>query len=258
MLDQAWFLTFWGALAILAALEVLIPESPAPAERSRRWPVNLGLAIFNALLFSLVPALSVSAAQWAALRHIGLLNQISAPAWAAFPIAITVQSLAFYGFHLWSHANPILWRLHRVHHGDPYLDATTSLRHHPFEMIASVLILTPIYVICGLSPVAVAVYEMAEALFGLLTHANLPLPERTERVLRALFVTPPYHRVHHSIVRAETDSNYAGVFSFWDRLFGTYRGEAIDAGRRIVFGLEEFDGDQADDILDQLKSPWRA
>jgi sterol desaturase/sphingolipid hydroxylase (fatty acid hydroxylase superfamily) len=198
MLEQAWFLTFWGALAILAALEVLIPESQAPAQRSRRWPVNLGLAILNALLASPVPALTVLAAQWAAERHIGLLDRISAPAWAAFAITITVQSLAFYGLHLWSHANPVLWRLHRVHHGDPYLDATSSLRHHPLEMIASILILTPIYVICGLSPAAVAVYEMAEAMFGLLTHANLRLPERAERISRALFVTPAYHRVHHS------------------------------------------------------------
>jgi sterol desaturase/sphingolipid hydroxylase (fatty acid hydroxylase superfamily) len=125
-------------------------------------------------------------------------------------------------------------------------------------MLASILILTPIYVICGLSPLAVAVYEMAEAMFGLLTHANLRIPERAERISCALFVTPAYHRVHHSIVRAETDSNYAGVFSFWDRLFGTYRGDAIDSERRIVFGLEAFDAEQADDIWDQLKSPWRA
>jgi hypothetical protein len=93
MLEQAWFLTFWGTLAILAALEVLIPESPAPAERSRRWPVNLGLAILNTLLASPVPALTVSAAQWADERHIGLLDRISAPAWAAF--AITKRSKAW-------------------------------------------------------------------------------------------------------------------------------------------------------------------
>jgi sterol desaturase/sphingolipid hydroxylase (fatty acid hydroxylase superfamily) len=258
MFEQAWFLAYWGALAILAALEALFPHYLTQADRGRRWPTNFGFGIVNGLIASLAPALTVRSMQWGASHHIGFLNWVSVPWWPAFFMTLAIQSLALYGFHLYAHANPVLWRFHRVHHSDVHVDVTTNLRNHPVELVAMFFILVPVYVIAGLSPLAIAVYQIVANVFGLLTHANLRIPDTLERVLRLLFVTPPFHRVHHSAFQAETDSNYGDVFSFWDRVFGTYWSEPLNAGTPITVGLEPVDKELSGDFVVQLKSPWRA
>jgi sterol desaturase/sphingolipid hydroxylase (fatty acid hydroxylase superfamily) len=255
MIEPTWFVAFWGALAVLAALEALVPQYLTQADRGRRWPTNFGFGIVNGLIASLFPALTVWSTQWAASHSLGFLNWIAVPSWPAFFITIIIESLVLYVFHLCAHANPILWRFHRVHHSDVHVDVTSTFRHHPLELLAMLLVLAPIYVIVGLSPIAVAFYEIVANVFGLLTHANLRIPAKTERMLRLLFVTPLFHRVHHSAFQAETDSNYGDVFSFWDRLFGTYCSEPRTP---ISVGLENVDRELAGDFVVQLKSPWRA
>jgi sterol desaturase/sphingolipid hydroxylase (fatty acid hydroxylase superfamily) len=107
-----------------------------------------------------------------------------------------------------------------------------------------------------LSPVVLAVFETVDLFVNLLTHANLAIPNSGERLLRLLFVTPHLHRLHHSPLRIETDSNYGNVFSFWDRAFGTYRGETIQSGPALRFGLDEVSSDRASDLQAQLALPW--
>ena len=123
-------------------------------------------------------------------------------------------------------------------------------------MIASIAFMIPIVVICGLSPVVLAVYESVEFFVNVLSHTNLRIPERVERYARVLLVTPGLHRLHHSPVQAETDSNYGNVFSFWDRLFGTYRDRAIQPGITFRFGLDDVSRERAGDLGWQLKLPW--
>jgi len=254
--EYAWFLAFWGVIVLLGAIEFLFPQSSENADRARRWPTNFGLGILNGLIVSLVPVLSVGSAQWSADYDVGLLNWIAASWWVALPCTLLVKSLGQYAFHLVSHHNPLLWRLHRVHHCDVHLDVSSALRSHPLEMITSIGFMIPIVVICGLSPIVLAVYEGIEVLVNMLTHANMRVPERVERYVRLLLVTPGLHRLHHSAVQAETDSNYGNVFSFWDRLFGTYRGRAIQPGMTFRFGLDDVSRERARDLGWQLKLPW--
>jgi sterol desaturase/sphingolipid hydroxylase (fatty acid hydroxylase superfamily) len=258
MFEQIWFPTYWGALVILAAVEALFPQYPEQADRGRRWPTNFGFPILNGLIASLSPALTVWSTQWAAKHEFGLLNWISVPWWPAFFLTLTIQSLATYGFHLCAHINPILWRFHCVHHSDVHLDVTSTLRHHPLEMVAMTFLLVPIYVIGGLSPFAIVFYETAAHVVGLVAHANVRIPDHIERIVRSVFVTPPVHRLHHSVFQAETDSNYGDIFLFWDRLFGTYCGEPLNRGKPAVFGLENVDKEMAGDFIEQLKLPWCA
>ena len=232
--------------------------SRAPADRAARWPVNFALAFLNGLVASLAPALAVAAARWAETRQFGLLHWAACPPPAGFAISLILASLAAYALHWASHANPLLWRFHRVHHSDVFFDATTTLRHHPVEMIAAILLLTPVYALGGLSPAAIAFYLMAEELFGVATHANIRLPERYEWRLALVFVTPSLHRLHHSNVRAETDSNYGDVFSFWDRLFRTFLAAPPNRRALVVAGLEDVDKRRAEDFWELLKLPWRA
>jgi sterol desaturase/sphingolipid hydroxylase (fatty acid hydroxylase superfamily) len=254
--EHAWFLVFWGAIVLFGAIEFLFPQFPEAADRARRWPTNFGLGILNGLIVSSVPVASVGAAQWAATQEIGLLNWLAAPWWLALPCTVLIKSLSQYAFHFLSHKVPLLWRLHRVHHCDVHLDVSSALRNHPLELIASLAFVIPIVVVCGLSPVVLAVYEAVELFANMLTHANVRLPPAVERHARALFVTPGLHRLHHSAFQPETDSNYGNVFSFWDRLFSTLRGEARASGAAFRFGLDDVDRDRASNFARQLELPW--
>ena len=254
--EHAWFFAFWGAIVLFGAIEFLFPQFPEAADRARRWPTNFGLGILNGLIVSAVPVASVGAAQWAAAHDLGLLNWMGASWWLALPCTLLVKSLAQYAFHRFCHAQPLFWRLHRVHHCDVHLDVSSALRTHPLEMIASSAFVIPVAVLFGLSPVVLAAYETVEVFVNMLTHANLRIPSAIERPARWLLVTPGLHRLHHSAVQAETDSNYGNVFSFWDRLFGTYRGEASAPAATFRFGLDDVDRERAGDLAWQLKLPW--
>ncbi len=253
--EHAWFFIFWGVIVLFGAIEFLLPQFP-DADRARRWPTNFGLGILNGLIVSAVPVASVGAAQWAAANGIGLLHWIAAPWWLALPCTLLVKSLSQYAFHRLSHTQPVLWRLHRVHHCDVHLDVSSALRTHPLEMIASSAFVIPIVVGCGLSPVVLAAYEGVEVFANMLTHANVRVPKVIERCARSLLVTPGLHRLHHSASRIETDSNYGNVFSFWDRLFGTLRVEASAPAAEFRFGLDDIDRERAGNFTSQLKLPW--
>lgn len=254
--EHSLFLAFWGAIVLLGGIEFLAPQHPGEPDRKRRWFTNFGLGILNALIVSAVPAATVAAALWARQSHVGLLNWVAAPWWAALIVTIMVRSLAQYTFHVLCHKVPFLWRLHRVHHSDVHLDVSSALRSHPLEVIINFTFLVLVIAMCGLSPVAIAAYETAELFANMLTHANLRVPGGTERVIRSLFVTPRLHRLHHSPLQIETDSNYGNVFSFWDRMLGTYRGETIQPGPAPRFGLDEVSRERASDLQAQLALPW--
>jgi sterol desaturase/sphingolipid hydroxylase (fatty acid hydroxylase superfamily) len=255
--EYGWFLAFWGVMALLSAIEYFAPQMPDNADRKRRWPTNLGLGIFNALIASSLPVLAVAAAQWASERNFGLLHWIAAPWWVAVVLTLLARTLAQYAFHVASHKVSLLWRLHRVHHCDVHLDATSALRSHPIELVVNALAIAPVVVLGGLSPVVLVAYETFDAGFNLITHANIRVPEPIERLARLLFVTPRMHRIHHSSEQIETDSNYGNLFSFWDRLFGTYRGAPLQAGDAFRFGLDDVSGEHAGDLEVQLSLPWR-
>jgi sterol desaturase/sphingolipid hydroxylase (fatty acid hydroxylase superfamily) len=257
MREYAWFLAFWAMIVLFGAMEFLFPQFPGQADRIRRWPTNFGLGILNGLMISSVPVLSVGAAQWAASHGAGLLNWIAAPWWMALPCTLLVKSLGQYVFHRVSHKNPLLWRLHRVHHCDVHLDVSSALRTHPLELIANSAFMIPVIVVCGLSPVVLAVYESVEVFANMLTHTDIRVPDTAERYARSLLVTPGLHRLHHSVVQAETDTNYGNVFSFWDRLFGTYRGAAVESGAAVRFGLDDVSRERAGNLGSQLSLPWR-
>jgi sterol desaturase/sphingolipid hydroxylase (fatty acid hydroxylase superfamily) len=251
--EYSWFLVFWGLVTLLCFTEALWPGFDVHPDRSRRWKVNFGLGILNGQIASLAPPLTVFSAIWAADHGIGALNIFKSPLWLAIPVTLLVRSFAQYAFHRCAHLVPILWRVHRVHHGDVHLDASSALRFHPLEMIAGLVFAIPFVVAFGLPPKVLAGYELAEIVIGLLTHANIRVPETMERSLRLLFVTPVIHRSHHSAREAETNRNYCGVFTFWDRLFGTFHDVPRGTVRPARFGLEDVSPALAGDFFAQLR-----
>jgi sterol desaturase/sphingolipid hydroxylase (fatty acid hydroxylase superfamily) len=251
-----WFLAYWGLLAAFAWLEFTVPANRAASNRERRWPTNFGFGIINIVLVTLSPASAVITAQWAENSGVGLLNMASGPWWIALIATVVIRSLGGYALHVLLHKVRLLWPMHRVHHSDTHLDVTTSIRSHPLEFVFQFFTWVPLAVVLGLDPWALAAYELVEGFISLASHANVRrLPDRLDRALRWLFVTPNMHRLHHSSYRPETDSNYGALFSVWDRLFGTYSAAPRDGYDAIQIGLEEIGDERAADFLWQLKSP---
>ncbi|MGG5890339.1 sterol desaturase family protein [Falsiroseomonas sp. HC035] len=138
------------------------------------------------------------------------------------------------------HAVPALWRLHRMHHADLDFDVTTGLRFHPVEIILSTIIKLMVVVALGAPAVAVLVFEVLLNASSMFNHANLRLPAWLDRGLRLVVVTPDMHRVHHSVLPQETDSNFGFNLAFWDRLFGTYRAQPAAGHAAMTVGIAQF------------------
>lgn len=258
-IPSAWLpvLGFLLLLILIALAELARPLHRAPREGKGRLVANFGLGILNALVFAAVPLSTILAADWARLHGVGVAHWLAFPAWAAIALTLVVRSLGAWGLHRLSHAVPLLWRLHRVHHCDTAVDLSTGLRHHPGELLYVAAALAGLAILFGLSVPALAGYELAASIFALWSHANLRLPGPAERSLGWLFATPALHHVHHSAARAETDSNYGELLIVWDRAFGTFRRLDEDALRAARFGLGDNHDADAPRLVAQLASPLK-
>ncbi len=235
-------LTFFGAiLAAMMAWEFLAPRRTLSAGRAGRWTSNLGIVTLDAIAVRLVfPIAAVGGAAIAADRGWGLLNALAVPGWIAIVFSVLALDLAIYSQHVAFHKVPILWRLHRMHHTDVDIDTTTGIRFHPLEIALSMAIKIAVIVALGAPPVAVVIFEVLLNATSLFNHGNVRLPAGIDRALRRVVVTPDFHRVHHSVYRDETDSNYGFNLSVWDYLFRTYRAQPRDGHTGMKIGLEIF------------------
>ncbi len=232
---------FAGVLTVLAAAEALAPRRRQIVGRWRRWPGNLGLVGLDTLILRfLFPAAAVGMALLAEKRGWGLLNAVELPGWLEIGTAVVVLDLVIYAQHVLFHAVPTLWRVHRVHHSDLEFDVTTGLRFHPVEIVASMLIKFAAVLALGAPAIAVLIFEVVLNASAMWSHANVGLPERLDRVLRRVLVTPDMHRTHHSVVARETHSNFGFNLAWWDRLFGTYRAQPEAGHEGMTIGVPEF------------------
>lgn len=242
----------------MACWEVLAPRRALVLGRKPRWPSNLALLLVDAAAVRvLIPTAAVGVAVFAAERGWGLIHIAGAPAWFAAVLGFVLLDFIIYLQHVTFHAVPLLWRLHRMHHADLDIDVTTGGRFHPFEILLSVLIKIAAVLAFGIPASAVFVFEVVLNATSLFNHSNVAMPPWLDRVVRLIVVTPDMHRVHHSIVRRETDSNFGFNLPWWDRLFGTYRA-APEAGHDgMTIGLPIF-RDSRELRLDRLLTqPFR-
>jgi sterol desaturase/sphingolipid hydroxylase (fatty acid hydroxylase superfamily) len=244
--------------AAMALWEIAAPRRMLAAGRKPRWPSNLGILIVDALAVRiLIPTAAVGAALFAAGRGWGLLHLAGLRLSMAALVGFLVLDLVIYGQHVVFHKVPVLWRLHRMHHADLDIDVTTGGRFHPFEILISMLIKIATVIAFGIPVVAVLLFEVVLNATSMFNHANVSMPAGLDRVLRWLLVTPDMHRVHHSILRAETDSNFGFNLPWWDRLFGTYR-VAPQAGHDgMTIGLPMFRDPRELRIDRLLTQPFR-
>lgn len=240
--EMAIRLSFFIAIfAFMASWELLAPRRTGQVKRRIRWPSNLGIVVFNTLLLRFVmPTTAVGLALAGETAGWGLLQQFDLPLWAASLLAVICLDLAIYLQHIMFHAVPALWRLHRMHHADLAFDVTTGARFHPLEIILSMVIKLSFIAALGPPAVAVLIFEVLLNTLAMFNHANARLPLGLDQALRRAIVTPDMHRVHHSVIPRETNSNFGFNLSIWDRLFGTYCAQPEAGHQEMSIGISTF------------------
>jgi len=233
--------SFVGVFAVLATTEVFTPRRKLSVSKIRRWGINLTMVALNPLSVALVfPLLPTGLALLASEQNWGLLNQLAIPYWLKVVLGFLLLDLTVYTQHVLHHALPALWRLHMVHHADLDFDVTTGLRFHPLEIVISMAIKLAAVAVLGPPPVAVLIFEVALNATSMFNHSNIRIPLGLDQIICLLVVTPDMHRVHHSVIIRETNSNFGFNLPWWDRLFGTYKNQPEKGHTDMVIGLTQF------------------
>lgn len=236
---------------LIAIWEIISPRRILITSKKMRWFNNLSIVAINPVLLHLVfPLLAIETAQITQANGWGLLNIFSFPNLIALAVGFVVLDLVIYFQHVMFHAVPLLWRLHMVHHADLDIDLTTGLRFHPIEVVLSMVLKIAVIVALGPPVIVVLAFEIFLNGMSIFNHGNIKIPIAADRWLRWLMVTPDMHRVHHSVIIRETNSNYGFNLSLWDRIFGTYWELPKRGHTDMVIGLSQFRDEK------KLTLPW--
>ncbi len=248
---------FAAVLIAMALWELAAPRRKPRLAKATRWPNNLALVLLNTLVLRLlVPAGALGVAAWAQARGWGLLHAVSLPAWVSIAGSVVLLDLVVYLQHVMFHALPLLWRLHMVHHADLDFDVTTGLRFHTLEIVLSFGIKAGAILLLGAPVVAVLVFEVLLNATAMFNHGNVRLPRWLDRCLRLVLVTPDMHRVHHSVLRHETNSNFGFNLPWWDYLFGTYRAQPERGQQGMMVGLSQLQHEKVEQLPWMLALPF--
>lgn len=229
---------FFSVLGVMALWEWFAPWRHLIVSKPRRWLSNLSMGFLNIVLVRVFfPTAAIGMSIYAQQHRIGLFHVRPVHAWMAVMASVIFLDLVIYLQHRVFHATPLFWRFHRVHHVDLDLDVTTGIRFHPIEIVLSLLIKYGAILLIGASAVAVLTFEVLLSGITLFNHSNIRIPLGLDNIIRLLIVTPHMHRVHHSDIPRETNSNFGFNLSVWDRLFDTYRYQPRRGYADMVIGL---------------------
>jgi len=255
-----WRLGFFiSILAIMMLFEGLKPARKSPVAAKHRWLGNFGLVLFSSVIARLTVPIGLTAlAIYNTEQGIGLFNFIQIPLWLTIPFSILLLDMLIYWQHRLFHQIPLLWRLHKVHHADSHIDASTGLRFHPLEIVLSILIKLIAVTALGAPAIAILIFEIALNGFALFNHANIRLAKKTEQVLRFVVITQQLHRIHHSQHSNETNSNYGFSVIWWDKLFRSYKACATEDDTRLQVGLSQYPANKKNaSIITLLLMPFK-
>jgi sterol desaturase/sphingolipid hydroxylase (fatty acid hydroxylase superfamily) len=242
---------FLGILIIMAACEVIAPRRTLTTSKAVRWFSNLGIVGINtAIVRFLYPILAIPTAIIASEQEWGILNNLDLPEWMAVILGVLILDCIIYLQHVMFHTIPAFWKIHMMHHADLDFDVTTGSRFHPIEIYLSMGIKIAALTVFGPPVLAVLIFEVLLNGTAMFNHSNFRLPLGIDKYLRLLVVTPDMHRVHHSVVIRETNSNFGFNFPWWDRFFGTYRAQPAAGHEGMTIGLSQFRDEK------RLTLPW--
>jgi sterol desaturase/sphingolipid hydroxylase (fatty acid hydroxylase superfamily) len=232
---------FFGILLMMYLWEIIAPRRPLITSKATRWFSNLGLVLIDSIAVRLIfPTALVGFALFVQHRGWGLFNQFELRYLVKVIFSVLILDFTIYLQHVMFHVVPLLWRLHMVHHTDMDIDTTTGVRFHPIEIVLSLGIKMIVVVLIGPPPVAVVIFEILLNGTSMFNHGNVRYSQNIDSILRLLVVTPEMHRVHHSTIRWESNSNLGFNFPWWDRLFGTYRPQPAKGHLEMTIGLDQY------------------
>jgi len=232
---------FFGILVVMFLWELIAPRRPLTTSKITRWFSNLGLVLIDSIVVRLVfPTALAGITLLVQQRGWGLFNQFELPYLLKIIFSVLILDFVIYLQHIMFHSVPLFWRLHMVHHTDMDIDVTTGVRFHPVEIILSLGIKMIVVILIGAPLAAALIFEIILNGTSMFNHGNVRYSQNIDSILRLLVVTPEMHRVHHSTIRWETNSNLGFNFPWWDRLFGTYRGQPAKGHLEMTIGLEQY------------------
>lgn len=244
-----------AGLVILWLIEGAIPRLRFSNNKYKHAGTNLFFTLTTAAVNLGFAFLIVKASEWTSAEKFGVLYLVNLPTWLHAILALLLLDfIGAYLVHLIQHKIAWMWHFHKIHHTDTAIDATTALRHHPIECVFRVVALFVAIVVAGVPIWMVMLYQTISAFMSQFNHANIHLPHWLDKGLSWIIVSPDMHKVHHSRHQPETDSNYANIFSIWDRLFGTF--VTVKDTASISYGLDEYQDARYQQIGPLLKTPW--
>ena len=243
LVNEGWIrlFCFSAILIIIALYEYITPRRNFKINKTTRWFRNLSIITINVIILRLLlPFTPSTVAIFAEQQQFGLLNNVHFPFVVTIIISIFLLDLLIYTQHVVFHHIPLFWQIHKIHHIDQEVDTTTGLRFHPIEIILSALLKSLAILLFGTPLIAVVLFEIILNATSMFSHANLKIPLRLDKLLRLIIITPDMHRVHHSIIVKETNSNFGFNLSLWDRLFRTYKAQPQKGHLKMDIGLKEY------------------
>lgn len=248
--------SFLSIFLLMAVWEVAAPRRALTTSKPKRWFANIAIVVLNTIVARLLfSTTAIAAAVIVGQKGWGLLNLLAWPPWLLSITALVTLDLILYLQHVMFHALPFFWRFHMMHHADLDVDVTTGARFHPVEIVFSMLIKLAAVVLIGPPPAAVLAFEVVLNATSMFNHGNVRMPEPLDRFLRWVIVTPDMHRIHHSVIRQETNSNFGFNLPWWDRWLGTYRPDPEKGQTGITLGLDQFRNPQHLTLLWMLALP---
>ncbi len=249
--------SFLFMLVIMGTVETLWPRRVLDAPKKQRWFTNISVSVLSSLIARvLAPVAPVAAAIYCVENGVGLLNFLPIQPWLAFLTSVLFLDMLIYWQHVLFHKIPSLWLIHRMHHADTNIDASTGIRFHPIEIGMSIFIKLAAILILGPPPEAVITFEVLLNGCALFNHANVKLPLKLDKGLRLLMVTPDMHRVHHSTDMREANMNYGFNFPWWDRIFNTYKSQPDKGHTDMQIGLKIFRDSKFSNLGRMLTIPF--
>ncbi|MBO6662483.1 MAG: sterol desaturase family protein [Roseivirga sp.] len=247
-----------GGIVLFWILEGTLPLFKFQYKKVRHAGINLFFTLTTMIIgFGLAAAL-LAASNYVSDKQFGLLYLIEMPLWAQLVVGVLLLDLiGAYFVHWTEHKVKWMWKFHLVHHTDTNVDVTTGLRHHPGETVFRIGFTILAVIIVGAPMWIIMFYQSMSVLFAHITHANINMPRSIDRALSWVFITPLMHKVHHHYTQPLTDTNYGNIFSFWDRMFGTFA--QVEDTRELKYGIDtHMDPKENDEMANLLKIPFQA
>jgi len=240
---------------LLILFETLFPFHAYLEKRVKHIGKNVIFSIANSVVTALFSAaITLPVFLYIERNEFGLLYWLDLSNPITYLLAFVILDGWLYFWHRFNHIIPFLWRFHQIHHSDRDMDVTTAFRFHPGETFFSSIINIFIILFFGITLYEMTIYKLILNANIYIHHSNIVLPERWDRLLRVMIVSPNMHKVHHSVKKEETDSNFASVFSFWDRIFGSYRRQDP---KKITFGLDTFQSKDDQTVNELFTRPFK-